>query len=533
MVKLSLPLIFILHGFLLNSESHAQTNGPTKIKGTTQYFNSYDRDLTFEKMTYLPSQDNVNGVYQKIMDNKLKELIEGNHQWNFVENGIRSSVTLGEELVDRPSLVKSFSKNLRADGFFMAQLRKDPKEIKIRLYLFSTRSGELILEEELSSSQDTTEIVERTLKDLFGKILEKIPYDAFILSRTGSRVTINAGRKDGVRVGQKLNAVQLIGAEKHPKRKFIVNSRKALLGQLQVVKVDDYLSFADILTETESGVLTKGMKVTGLSKKEYGANFWSQKNTPPGELLTQDNKFIYGKNPKEWLEHELPTFGKIGADFSLGSFYHSMGFQDDSKSQSQLPFYPRINLTGELWITSRIYAEAFFAQGQGSSEDPEGSHFSHSLTQYRLSLGYHFLLKKDFFGPKLTVNLGFSSYKMFVDDSNTKGLTTVLYQSLPLGVGGHLPINASKTWAIGGRVYFHLFPDLVETPQASGNSPSNTINQFNVYAENRLSEKLSWRMGLEQLLLSTSFSSGERGPRPASTISQSLTMFSTGFEYWF
>jgi hypothetical protein len=506
-----------------------------QIEDTTEYTSSYDDSITLENVTYLPTTDNVNGVYSKAIDKKLRHLVSKNHKWNYIEPKTSSSQVNPEELINAPEKVRSFAEALSTDGFFVAKLRKDPNRTRIHLYLFSTLSGALITEEELSRPDDNTEIVLAAVQSLFNRILEKIPYDAMIASRTDNRVTINAGRNDGVTVGQTLTAVKVIGAKTHPKRKFIIKSHKAILGQLRVVKVDPYLSFADIVSEAEPGVLDKNTKITGISRVQYESTPWTNQYTPAEQLLSENNKSVFGKEAREWIAKDPPTFGRVGADIALGSFDNNLALSDGSNANAKVNVYPRINLSGELWITPKVYTNMAFAQGIGQSANPTGnpSEVSNSLTQYRLSFGYNFILRNEFFGPKLSIDLGFNSYQMFVDSSGPSGFTTLQYRSLPLGIGGHVPINSSRTWAIGGKAYFHLFPSLRETPFSSGGDPDNNINHFLFYAENKLSQRLRLKVGLEFLLLSTSFGTGGGRPVRADNLSHRFTMLTTGIDYLF
>ncbi len=506
-----------------------------RVEDTTEYQSSYDDTLTFRQMTYLPSRDNVNGVYSKAINETLEELIRKNHKWNYTDNNAASANTPPEELVGNSSVVQSLSKSLNADGFFVSELRKDPKEVSIRLYLFSTMSGQLIAEQELRRTTDNTEIVKTAVRSLFARILEKIPYDALVASRTDNRVTINAGKRDGVIKGQNLTIVKIIGAKKHPKRNFIIKSNKAILGQIRVVKVDDYLSFADIISETEPGVIDKDAKVTGLSSIRYEATPWTKSYTPPEQLLSENNKVVFGKKAQEWVAKDPPTFGKVGADFSLGTFDNRLALADGSSLASKVPAYPRVNLTGEIWVTPKIYANAAFSQGIGSSVNPTGNppEVSNSMTHYRMSFGYNFILRDEFFGPKFNVDIGFSSYRMFVDSAGASGFTTLQYRSMPIGIGGYVPINKTRTWAIGGTAYFHLFPSLNETPISSGGDPNNNINHFLFFAENKISQRLRWKIGMEFMILSTNFSGPGSRTLPATDLSHRFTLLSTGIDYLF
>jgi len=505
------------------------------VKGTTQYQSAFDQSLTLKRLSILSSVDNVNGIYARAMDDRLATLLKDDHQFDMIKTHIAGPMIQPEDLVARPEDVRFLAANIGADGFFIAEARKDPKALKLQLYLFSIISGELIAEETQVISQEKTEVVLKTLEDLYISVKRKLPYDAIILSRTDNRVTINAGKRDGVQAGADLNAVSIISAKKHPKRHFLLETNKAILGQVRVVKADDYLSFADVMSEVEAGVLNANIKITGIRRVQHEETPWTRTHTPPSELLSKDNAPIFGKDSKEWVTVAPPTFGKVGANFSLGRFDNNLSLSDDSNPNSKVQFYPRINFNGEIWITPKFYIDASFAQGIGEGSNPLGSpsEISYSLTQYQFSFGYNFMLKDDFFGPKLTLDVGLANYRMFIDTVSQLGFTTLEYRSVPIGLGGYVPIDPKGEWGLSAKAYFHLFPGLKESPFSSGGAPNNTINQFLFLVEKKMSARLKFKMGLEFLLLSTNFSGAGERPVPATNLSHRFTFFTTGIDYQF
>ena len=510
----------------------------TKID-TTEYQNEVDDDLTIRNISYLPAADNIRGIYAKDIDKRLKQHIETNHHWEYIPSKLKDSKTNPEDLVGKPNRVKSFAKKLNADAFFSAETRKDPKGIQITLYLFSAKSGKLIAEERQKQVADNTAAVLATVDRMINLIRERIPYDGIILSRTDNRVTINLGQLDGVRVGQTLPTLKLVGAERHPKRDFVVKTHKALLGQIRVVKVDKHISFADIVSEKEPGVVARGVKVTGVSEVKYKSTQWTRNYTPPDILLSEDNKVLYGKKPRHWKPTNPPTFGRVGGRLGMGSFNNSVFLPDTAQTySSQVPIYPKINIDAELWVNPNWYGQVELAQGIGSSQNPVGGQdLSQSLSQYRVSFGYNFLLRNDFFGPKISVDLGVSSYRMFVDSTTPVIFTTLNYTSLPFGVGGYVPVTKNGKWGIGGRVYFHMFPRLRESPVSSGDSSESSFNQIIFFAQHKYSERIRLNFGVEAMILSTSFSgAGSRDPAttgPAQNLSHRHILLTSGIDYLF
>ena len=501
---------------------------------TAEYFSDVDKSLTIRKLTFLPTVDNVKGVYARSIDTKLSEIIKNNHRWEYIESHIAGSVVKPEELIGQAKKVRAFSKHFKADAFFTADTRKDPKGLRITLYLFSSRSGQLISEERVQQIQDNTESVLASIDRMAKTIIARIPYDGLVLSRTDNRVTINVGKKDGVRSGQNLPVIKVINVQRHPKRGFIVKSDKALLGQIRVVKADEYLSFADVTSETEAGAITTEAKVTGVTQIQYGNTPWTKTYTPPEQVLSEDNKVVFGKNAREWRPKNPPTFGRVGAGLALGNFDNTLSLSDGTSLNSEVTVYPKINLHGEVWVTPKWYATALIAQGIGSSQNPTGSpsEISNSLSQYRFTFGYNFLLKNEFFGPKLSMEAGFNDYRMFIDGSSSNGFTSLQYRTFVVAVGGLVPVMPDHSWSVGGKVHFHFFSSLKETPVSSG-TPNNSINQFSLFAENKLSERLRFNFGLELHLFSTSFSGGGNRTTPASNLSHRFIMATTGIDYLF
>lgn len=522
--------IFML--FLFYSQSQANS---LLIANTTQYQSDFDNSISFHKITYLPSIDNVSGIYSKQIDKKIQELIETNHRWDTAASTTQQSTVRPEELVGQPSRVLAISKNLNSDGFFLAEARKDPDQIHLQLYLFSARSGELIAEDIAKLKSVNTDDLLASLTQLYNKVLSKIPYDALVLSRTDNRITINVGEKDGVTPGQNLTVVKVISAKRHPQRHFLIESNKVILGQIRVVKVEKFMSFADVQTETESGVIQKGAKITGVNQIRYDNTPWTKNYTPPEQLLSENNKVVFGKNAREWIAKDPPTFGKIGAGLAVGSFNNNLGLSSGNNLDSKVQVYPRIDLHGEIWVTPRFYVDGIFAQGIGQSNNPSGgpSELSNSLTQYRMSVGYNFMLMNEFFGPKVTFDLGINNYKMYVDTTSNQGLTTMEYSSIPFGIGGYIPIDKQQNWALGGKAYFHLFPRLRETPFSSASGSDNTINHFHFFAERKWGARLRLNFGLEFLMLTTNFSGQGDRVDTANNSSQRFTLFNTSIDYLF
>jgi len=473
---------------------------------SSQYLSPLDQDLTIEKVTYLPGKDNVKGIYSKVVDKVVENYIKDNHHWEFVPPFTRESSIEPESLVGHPDLVLSFSKNTGADAILTSEVRKNPSGLELLVFMFSSRSGKLISEERVQKISDDTQAVEKATQGLVGKINRNLPYDGMILSRIDNRVTVNFGTKDGINVGEVFPVFKIISGVRHPKRDFLISTKKAILGQIRIVKADSYLSFADITSEVDFGSIQKAAKVSGKNRSEPEKTQWTDTYTPP-EILISENDQPIGAGSKEWVPAQPATFGRLGVRLGLGHFNNNLKLSSGRNQTIKAPLYPKIELEGEMWISSKWFINGHISQGIAFSKNTTGnepSTLNSTLSLYRITGGYNFLLGQDFFGPRVSIETGISFYNFFMDQASRASLSSITYTSLPIGISAYTPIGANREWGVGGIVYFHLFPSLRTKPYEG--EGRNSINQIVIYGVKKWSEILNIRFGLETMVFSSEIS---------------------------
>lgn len=516
--------------FFLFSLGRAQQ---TPSLSSSEYVSSLDEDLTLEKVTVLAGKDNVRGIYSVEVDKTIQKFVKDDHHWEYVTSPNTPTPIDPESLVGRPQLVLSFSKTLGADGILTSEVRKDPSGLEILLFLLSAKSGKLISEERVRQVEDNTPAVLKATSQLLSKMKSQLPYDGMILSRMDNRVTLNLGEKDSVQVGDLFPVFKIISGVRHPNRDFLVSTKKAILGQIRIVKVDTYLSFADITSEVDLGSIQKKAKVSGRAPSEPTSTPWTETYATPEVLISEGNQPSGVLRAEEWVPVSPPTFGRVSAQLGLGSFNHNLDLASGQTMPTEVPVYPKIDIEGELWINANWYINALLSQGIAFSRNETGSDpevLNSTLSQYQLTGGYHFLLGENFFGPKFSLELGVSRFGFFLDRASGNAVASVNYTSLPVGIGGYSPITSDGRWGIGGKVYFHLFPNL-SIPDFEGDS-SNSIHQLVFYGVRKWSERLRLRMGLEAVVFSSELSGGIN-PDPPRNVSQRRLLGFFGVDYFF
>ncbi len=516
----------------------AKAESTSRIQQSAVYKSSVDEQLTIRKITVLPGSDNTDGIYARPLESHLISLVKASHRWEYTDTGLASLPKAPLELEENPELIKSVLSSFSADAALLPVITRGPGGLSLRLNLFLKADGR-ILAQEIVRDYPRFEIadVKATVTVMYRKLLATIPYEGLLLSRQGTRVTINLGKNDGVRNDQTVSVIQIISETRHPKFGFLISTEKEILGQVKVLKVDDTLSFGVITAEKERGAIRRLSKISGVQAIEYG-EAQTLSPTDDGEVRVRpDAGLSFGEAAKEWLPAKPPAFGQVGIKVGIGSYAGSTTLTGVGSLDAKSAFFPMLGLNGELWLNPQWSILAEVTQGIISTPNPRTgatpSDLNHALSKYSMALGYNFLIRDDFFGPKFQLKTGFSFYRMFVDDSLPQGLTTVNYNGLLLGLGLYFPVSDNGPWAIGGDFAMTIFAKLNESPYTSGSSANNTINDFSFYAERKVSINLKARASVDFSLYSSSLSGAGTRTEPGTSISQRTVAIGAGLIYQF
>jgi hypothetical protein len=495
---------------------------------TSGYKSDEDVQLTIRTLTLLPVFDNMRGIYARPVEADLTDKIKAGHRFEYVEAGTSGPVMTPDELEDDPTSVKNIFQGFAADAFVVTSIIKGPGGIAIKMDLFLKSDQQLLAQESINAIQRfDTEGVKKQSNDLLERLLKKIPYNGLILSRQGTRVTLNLGTKDGINVNQMVSVIQIIKSVRHPKFHFLVSTEKEVIGKVKVLKVDDTLSFGRIVTEKGAGSIQPNSKIATVEDVTY-SNTDSLSDTQSGEDVMgekPDAKINYGKNPVAWLPEHKPTFGVVGARIGVGQFQENTDAGGTSTLSSYAAIYPSIALEGELWLTPAWSMHAQIRQGIITTSNPvpsgSPSTLSHRLSVYDFLFGYNMRLANSIAAPKVEVLFGYSSYELYVDQSNPVGLTTKTYSGPKFGVSGTYPLGPDSSYSLGANLDFMIKTSLSESPSISG-SGSSSATTFGAFVDKQLYVNLKARYQLDFEIYETSFDSGGSASQKHTTVSGGL-----------
>jgi len=148
-------------------------------------------------------------------------------------------------------------------------------------------------------------------------------------------------------------------------------------------------------------------------------------------------------------------------------------------------------------------------------------------------MGYYILIHGDFFGPKVNLQGGFSSYQRFADSSDPLSLTSTTYSGFVFGVDGNLPVDQAEKFFLGANVLFFLSPSLDESPRSSGDQSDNSVSFFSLYGKYKWTERIRFKGSADFEVYSTTFTGAGTRSDSASNFSERLITFNGGLEYFF
>lgn len=506
----------------------------TRAQSTIPFVSAEDQELTVKSVTAVPFTDNIKGIYAKPLFKKFQELLNNDKSWSYEVAPETVSVPL--DLDEDPSTVKNLLGLTKSQGLFTFRITRGPKGLNGKLIFFVGPSGRPLLQEELSDYQGfEVADLEKQLTAMYERLKARMPYRGMVLSRRGQEVTINLGYKTGIKNNDEVSVVQVLKVQRHPKLQFMINTEKTILGKIKVFKTDEYLSFGHITYEREPGTIQVSSKLLPQDFVHYNEPILQNGKVIPGLENRKDRDLSYGNSPQEWLPQAPPQYGRIAILAGLGNYSISSSLSPSAIDASS-SFIPEIAVKGELWLSSEWNILYNIRQSVFSTTNPlAGSTpgtLNMSLSSYGVLGAYNFLMSEDFFGPKIQLSGGYSSYDSHSDQSTPLAFTNMKYSGLVIGILGQFPLTEEIPLDLGAQFNMFLSSGLSESV-ASGDSSDNSIRQFGFFGIYHLKSRFKIRGEINFEYYSTDFSGTGAGTHTSSNTTQRLTSFMGGIEYLF
>ncbi len=474
-----------------------------QTKAQSKYSSAEDQSLNFRKIAILPVQDNLSGIY----GGKIQEALIKNYQ-------------------DNPhwSLVPENQKD--ADAYLIGKVARRLTKILYHFELKKTlQEKPLFVEERETDNETDLEKVTAAAVDVVEKLRQKIPYDGFVLSRKGQRVTLDLGSKDGVEQDEQLSIVHFWKINKHPELGFIVGTDKEILGQIKVVKVEEHLSFGVVLNEKEQGLIQKDMKIDRRKFSEYPDPGLAPDGTPLDGLNNRKDRDMFGDSPRLWKPEDIPQFGEVHFLGGLGSEAASASLITSGTQTGSSQFNPFLKVGAEMWLTQKLFLGFDIEQSVGKI----GS-VSTTFSTNEFIFGYNLWMDEAMHGTKMQFALSIFQAQFGFPDQTPLVYTTTNWNAKFFKFKLLTPVTEDQAWEAGAKLNYGFQPSVSESSPSGGGSSAVRILHFSLLGVKHISPKWSWLAELNFQSYSAQFSTDitDRSP-PNEASSQSVQKQTVGY----
>lgn len=465
---------------------------------STSYSSAEDEDISIKKLLVTVGRDNVQGIYARPLADHLSGLVTEGHFFEVVPAAEGSSFEL-DSLRTEPQKTSDLAAKGGADAILHLQVAKGQMGLRLELGLFTKKSGLLWAYADYLEKQkfDLTNVQEVVTK-LYQQIINQVPYQGLLLSRTGNKVTLNRGLLANIKPDQEIDVVQILGVERHPEFRFVTHVQKEILGKIRITKVDETLSFGYILFEKEPQAVQTGMKLL-IREPVFYPNLANSKNESVVDhlLARSDGSVVMKGDAKEWLPAHSPTFGRLDLLFGLGDFDASSNLETAGNQEAATSMALNAQLSSDIWLTRSWFLRLGLNQGSAQVKNPLADsapkklHFA--LQNTRLGVGYDLAVVDSLYGPRLQMVLGYSQFSLTPTESNPVSFTTNIFDGTAFGLIGFMPLNEYESkWGFGAELWYHYYPNLDEKPLTSGDSEDSNITELAGVAYYQWNQNIYW-----------------------------------------
>ena len=428
----------------------------------------YDELFHFQSITLTKVLDNRKGIYQKDLSEFAQRWIEYNTPYSVQ---VDSSAPDAQSILVQPP----FQKKLPGEVLLAIKAVRGPKGFSLYVTLYSLKEAQVLFHRKKEFiNSDKLKDLEHELSDLLQNLFGDFPFLGSITSRRNNVFTINVGTRLGLKDGDKIPVVQIIGIQRHPVENFIVKSEREILGRLIIQQADEQLSIATLDYEAEPQALQPGMKVLRSAERMEVDTpaIASSTETGPGTEKGQ-------KATPAVRNTEKGASGEVHFGLGLGnlSIYNNL---ETAGSLSARAISPSIYLNSQFTLVDawklgfdfQRYFSNFNNPASGSSPNPVPGYGQYMSIAgiYGVSAGS----SSNEIGANFGV--GLDSWKLSLNDQSPRALTTHNFSGLSLKLQGKISLN--PTWKMLAGLSYLPKAQFSEEPFNSGSATAASGARF-------------------------------------------------------
>jgi hypothetical protein len=398
-----------------------------------------DRQYALESVGFLPSWDNVDGLFQEYVAAAYKDYFS--HQSRFVVQDISKTGALltnnklpYQKVLEDKDVLAQVARTTHSQTLIRTRILKEGPQYRLAMEWLHAPKMEplaveaLVLKEPAEGQSLGTSDVTNQIKTALGQMIAKIPFQGHVTGRDGNSVTLNIGATAGLKRGDTIVLSTLDDVKIHPLLGIIVDWRLTKTGRVEVDSVDEGIAFCHVTDEEPGHQVGRYQKVTQIIPAVEDTH----------SKILDDNK-----HP----EDEMPHLGYFSGGLLPGGFSREFDSSTAGASRTGGGINLGAQIEGQIWFTRELFAEAgytydFYHLGQSPpGQDSNTLSSGANLSMVDLAVGYSYSVTGDFFGPKGWLKLGYRSTSYNLPSDAAESIGPISFHSLFFGLGGDLPVR--------------------------------------------------------------------------------------------
>ncbi len=469
-----------------------------------------DRKYALETVGYLKSWDDVDGLFADYVTEAYKDYFSKQSRFvlqdlSKVDSVFDRSKLSYRKIIEDKDILSQLAKVSRSESVIRTRIKKAGHTYQFTLDWLHSPQMEVMavdqfgIDEPKGGQAFGMNEIKMTLHQSLDRLVKKVPFLATVTGRDNNSVTVNIGENVKLKKGDQLVVSTLDDVKKHPLLNTVVEWQLTRTGKIEIEEVDEMISFGRVIDEEEGRSVSRYQKVVQIIPKQ-----------------NQDIPAVI--NEKQEVQNKLaepPAIGWVSGGLMVGGMaraYSQPASVGTGQSGGGLFFGAKVD--SQIWLTREWFGEmgfnyGFWGQSQAAigTSNPSVDAGGGSLSSWRVSGGYSYLITGDLFGPKGWLKLGYRSSSYSLPISATQLTVPISFGTLLLSVGGELPIR--ERWGALINFDFGLFPTAQQL-QGSGFPSATGASDITVYigAYYRLEPRITLRLMVDVISHSANLSDG-------------------------
>ncbi|MBU0483425.1 MAG: hypothetical protein KKB30_02790 [Proteobacteria bacterium] len=213
-------------------------------------------------------------------------------------NKILSEQQMGVSGIVDDSSASQLGKVLGVKIIISGSVMKLQDVVEVNARIIDVETASIIAAESVKSTASTN--LQSLIVEMSDKIIKNFPLEGYVVARDGDSLTIDLGKRTGVRSGMEFVVFKEGKVLKHPKTGEVLDVEMIQTGQLRITSVSKKIASANIIAETTELPINVGDMVKSISgpltpmKDERNVPYATKKSqkSSPAEVLPDSADYI-------------------------------------------------------------------------------------------------------------------------------------------------------------------------------------------------------------------------------------------------